>query len=115
MELVKLTLRWPKSLAKAVEGIANKKDTFVQTIITEAVLDKYNVEHWRKNKNKEVERIKIQEILNKYNYVPKDIQDTIDKMSTTTKVEVENENDLIPLETLDEEVEELESLRINNA
>jgi hypothetical protein len=36
-------------------------------------------------------------------------------MSTTTKVEVENENDLIPLETLDEEVEELESLRINNA
>jgi hypothetical protein len=44
-------------------------------LITEAVLDKYGIEHWRIGSQKE-----IKEILRTYDYVPPDITAVIEKI-----------------------------------
>ena len=70
METLDIKLKWPKRLHSALKDMAKKQKTSLQTLITEAVLDKYNVFHWRvRNKEKEVE-----DILTRYNYIPDDIQ-----------------------------------------
>jgi hypothetical protein len=82
METRDIKLKWPKKLHSALKDIAKKQKTSLQTLITEALLDKYNVEHWRVgNKEKEVE-----EILTRYNYVPRDIQQAVEEAKFNQQV-----------------------------
>lgn len=77
-----IKLKWPVRLHLALEDMAKKQKTSLQTLITEAVLDKYNVFHWRvRNKEKEVE-----DILTRYNYIPDDIQRAVEEAKFNRQV-----------------------------
>lgn len=97
-----IKLVWPEHLWLALSNKAKKEGTSIQTIITEAVLDRYGILHWRKGSEKNSEAEK-EAILDKYSYVAPDIQIVIDKLSgayqdqdyiASTKPKYEDELDL---------------------
>ena len=105
MKTRQIKLIWPEHLWYSLVTKAKKDGTSLQTLITEAVLDKYGIPHWRKDSK--VEEIKqVQEILEKYNYVPEDLQRLVnitlkeltmplDQLHKKCRKEQSVENDLV--------------------
>lgn len=53
----RIPLRWPKTLFDGVKVIADKQRTSMQTIITEALLEKFHKYTWRVGTQKEIENL----------------------------------------------------------
>ncbi len=71
-----IKLVWPEKLWMALSVQAKRQDTSLQTLITEAVLDKYGIEHWRKL-GREAEIKKVEQILDLYRDTPDDIKSVV--------------------------------------
>ena len=102
-ETKQIKLIWPVHLWKRASLTATKQGTSLQTLITEAFLEKYGIPHWRKG-SRQTEM--VEDILKHYSYVPDDVQELL------IKLEKENLNinktagklsDLFP--TVDEDME----------
>jgi hypothetical protein len=75
-----IKLKWPEHLWLAVSNKAAEEGTSIQTIITEAFLYKYGVPFYR-TKDKTAKM--IAEIMKKYDYVPNDIKEAIERAKKT--------------------------------
>jgi hypothetical protein len=89
---------WPIRLYKAVKKEADRQDTSMLTIVTEALLDKAGLEHWRVKSRSQA---KIMEIVDwAERNTPQDLLDAVEEAKRNlerirSKVALTQEEDII--------------------
>lgn len=79
-------LRWPSRLKVALERLAEKQGTSIQTIVTEILLDRFGIANWRESKGVRNREKRIEDILKYYDYVPKDVEEAIEEAKFNRKI-----------------------------